>query len=117
MLERTDDGSSNVLAYEITGKLTEEEFETVSEEFKAAVAAHGKVRLLVRVPAIPSVELGALAEDLNLAPYAGDIERHAIVSDSTLIEWGEKVAKAFVGGEAKHFGDSRYEEAQRWVRS
>ena len=117
MLRRLDEGTGNVLGYEITGKLTEKEFETLSEEFKAVVAEHGRVRLLVRMSEIPRMELGALAEDLKLAPYANDIERYAIVSDSNLFEWTSKIAEAFVGGEVRRFEDSRYEEAWRWLRS
>jgi hypothetical protein len=117
MLRRLDEGTGNVLGYEITGKLTEKEFETLSEEFKAVVAEHGRVRLLVRMSQIPRMELGALAEDLKLAPYANDIERYAIVSDSTLIEWAQKIGAVFIGGEVRHFEDSQYEEAWRWLQS
>lgn len=35
MLKKLDEGTGNVLGYEIKGKLTEKEFETLSEEFKA----------------------------------------------------------------------------------
>jgi hypothetical protein len=109
--------SGNVLGYEVRGKLTEEELRTISEELRAVVAEHGKVRLLVRMRQIPRMELGALAEDLKLMPYAKDIERYAVVSDSAIFAWTEKIVEAFVGGEVRHFEDSRYEEAWRWVRS
>jgi hypothetical protein len=117
MLRRLDEGIGNTLGYEVKGKLTQKEFETLSEEFKAVVAEHGKVRLLVRMSEIPRMELGALAEDLKLAPYANDIERYAIVSDSTLIEWAQKIGGSFIGGELRHFEDSQYEEAWQWLRS
>jgi hypothetical protein len=39
------------------------------------------------------------------------------VSDSAIFEWTEKIVDAFVGGEVRHFEDSRYEEAWRWLRS
>ena len=111
------EGSGNVLGYEVRGKLTEEKLRTISEELRAVVAEYGKVRLLVRMRQIPRMELGALAEDLRLMPYAKDIERYAVVSDSAIFAWTEKIAEAFVGGEVRHFEDSRYEEAWRWVRS
>jgi hypothetical protein len=66
---------------------------------------------------IPRMELAAWVEDFKLTPYAKDVERYAIVSDSTVYEWTAKIAEAFVGGEVRHFEDSRYEEAWRWVRS
>ena len=33
----------------LSGKVTEEEVRTISEEFKAAIAEHGKVRVLIRM--------------------------------------------------------------------
>jgi hypothetical protein len=117
MLKKLDEGTGNVLGYEVKGKLTEEEFEALSKDFKVVVAEYGKARLLVRMNEIPRMELGAVAEDLKLAPYASDIERYAIVGDGTVLEWAEKLGNSLIGGEIKHFEDSRYEEAWRWVQS
>jgi hypothetical protein len=63
-----EESSGNVLGYEVSGKLTEEELGTISEELRAVIAEYGKVRLLVRMRQIPRMELGALAEDLKLMP-------------------------------------------------
>ena len=117
MLKKLDEGTGNVLGYEAKGKLTEKEFKALSTEIKAAVAEHGKVRLLLRMNEIPNMEPGAIAEDLKLAPYASDLERYAIVGDSTLVEWAEKLGGALISGEVKHFEDSQYKEAWRWVQS
>ncbi len=127
MLKKLYEGTGTVLGYEMKGKLTEKEFMTLSEEFKAVIAEHGKVRLLIRVPEMPGVEFGALAEDLKLAPYASDIERYAIVGDVSLMEWAEKLGNSLIEGEIQYFEDSRYEdsryedsryeEAWRWVQS
>jgi hypothetical protein len=85
MIRRLDESSGNVLGWEVTGEVTEEEVRTLSEEFKAAVAEHGKVRVLVRMRRIPRMGLGAWAEDFKLTPYARDVERYAIV---TLCDYG-----------------------------
>ena len=117
MINRLDESFGNVLGWEVTGKVTEEEVRTIFEEFKAAIAEHGKVRVLVRMRRIPRMELAAWVEDFKLTPYAKNVERYAIVSDSNLFEWTTKIAEAFIGGEVRRFEDSRYEEAWRWVRS
>jgi hypothetical protein len=119
MIRRLEESSGNVLGWEVTGKVIDEEEEvrTLSEEFKAAVAEHGKVRVLVRMRRIPRMGLGAWVEDFKLTPYAKDVERYAIVSDTNLFEWTSKIAEAFIGGEVSRFENSRYEEAWRWVRS
>lgn len=102
------------MGYEVKGKLTQEEFGALSTEFKVVVAEYGKARLLVRMNEIPNMELGAVVKDLKLAPYANDIERYAIVGDSAVVEWAEKLGGSLISGEVKHFEDSQYEEAWRW---
>lgn len=117
MLKKLDEGTGNVLGYEVEGKLTREEFDALAKEFKMVVAEHGKVRLLIRIPEMPAVEFGAVAEDLKLSPYARDIERYAIVGDTAVAEWAEKIGDPLISGEIKHFEGSQYDEAWRWVQS
>ena len=117
MIRRLEESSANVLGWEVTGKVTEQEVRTLSEEFKAAIAEHGKVRVLLRMRRLPCMGLSAWVEDFKLTPYAKDVERYAIVSDSNLFEWTSKIAEAFISGEVRRFEDTRYEEAWRWVRS
>lgn len=102
MVRRLDESSGNVLGWEVTGEVTKEEVRTISEEFKAAVAEHGKVRALVRMRRIPRMGLGAWVEDLKLTPYARDVERYAIVSDGDLFDWAAKIGGGVHrrGGEA-----------------
>src|ERR671921_2348534 len=109
MIRRLEESSGNVLGWEVTGKVTEEEVRTLSEEFKAAIAEHGKVRVLVRMRQIPRMGLGAWVEDFKLTPYAKNIERYAIVSYSNLFEWTSKIAEAFIGGGGRGLLGSRYE--------
>ncbi len=52
MIRRLDENSGNVLGWEVTDEVTEEEVRTLSEEFKAAVAKHGKVRVLEVPPGL-----------------------------------------------------------------
>ena len=99
------------------GKLTEEEFEAFSQEFRAEISRHGKVRLLIHVPEVPNMESGAMWEDLKLSRYRDDIERYAIVGESALLEWGTKLGDVLIGGEVRHFDPSREEEAWRWIRA
>jgi SpoIIAA-like len=117
MIRRLEESSTDVLGWEVTGKVTEDEVRALSEEFKAAIAEHGKVRVLIQMRRLPRMEIAAWVEDFKLTPYAKNVERYAIVSDSNLFEWTSKIAEAFIGGEVRRFEDSRYEEAWRWLRS
>jgi hypothetical protein len=91
--------------------------ETFSQDFRAEFSRHGKVRLLIHMPKIPSTESGAIWEDLKLSRYRDNTERYAIVGDSAQPEWGTKVGDVLIGGEVRHFESSREEEAWRWIRA
>ncbi len=115
MIRKLQRNSGNVLGYEVGEKLTEKELEAFSEEFRAKISRYGKVRLLVHVPETPSMESGAVWEDLKLSRYRDDIERYAIVSESDLLERGTKLGDVLIDGEVRHFDPSRDEEAWRWI--
>src|SRR5215212_10291122 len=68
LINRLDESSGNVLGWEVTGKVTEEEVRTISEEFKAAIAEHGKVRVLIPMRRLPRMRLGArsLASEVSV---------------------------------------------------
>ncbi len=117
MIRKLDESAGNVLGYEVRKEVTEEEFVSFSREFEAAIAQHGKIRLLIYMPELPKTEPGALVEDLKLTRYLNNIERYALVSDSALMEWVSKLGNALPGVEIKQFDTSRYEEAWYWVRA
>lgn len=117
MLKRLDEGTGNVLGYEVKERITKKEFDNLAEEFKTVVAEHGKVRLLLHMNEVPNMALSTVVEDLKLAPYANDIDRYAIVGDSTVVEWAEKLGGSLISGEVKHFEDSQYEEGWRWIQA
>lgn len=116
MLRKLPESTANILGYVAGDKITEEEFSAFAEEFEAAISRHGKARLLVYMPELPKVAPGALWEDLKLIRYRNNIERYAIVSDSSVMEWSSKLADALSSGEVRQFDTSHYDDAWRWLQ-
>lgn len=116
MLRKLPESTENVLGYEAKDKITEEEFTAFAEEFEAAIERHGKARLLVYIPELPILTPSALWEDLKLIRCRNDIERYAVVSDSSVLEWTSKLADALSTGEVRQFDTSQYEDAWRWLQ-
>ncbi len=116
MLKKLPESTENVLGYEAEDKITEEEFTAFAEEFEAAIERHGKARLLVYMPELPILTPSALWEDLKLIRYRNDIERYAVVSDSSVLEGTSKLADALSTGEVRQFDTSQYEDAWRWLQ-
>lgn len=68
------------------------------------------------MPELPTLTPSALWEDLKLIRYRNDIERYAVVSDSSVLEWTSKLADALSTGEVRQFDTSQYEDAWRWLQ-
>lgn len=112
------ESSGKTLGYKITGKITEAEYQALRAELNRAIAEHGKIRLLVSIPELPAMEWGVFDEDLRFAAqHMNDIERFAVVGDSTLVEWMTKLSGAVVGTEVRHFEPTEMDDAWRWVRA
>jgi hypothetical protein len=84
---------------------------------KALLDAHDDLILGFTMLGAEAGEVVAVVQTAMVAglPFTG--LRDAIVSDSTLIEWAQKIGALFIGGEVRHFEDSQYEEAWRWLQS
>lgn len=118
MLQRMEGGSGNLLAFEAHGTVTDEEYRRLAEDVRSAVAEHGSVRLLARMPEQTSAEMSTLPEGMRLAKeHLGDIERYAVVTDRSAYEAAAKLADTFTRAEIRHFGLDEEDEAWEWVRS
>ncbi|WP_017571256.1 SpoIIAA family protein [Nocardiopsis halotolerans] len=116
MYQRLDRSHGNVLGYEITGRITEEEYQRLAGELRAGIGEHGSVRLLVRAPGLPTAELSALDDDLEFAKeHLGDIERYAVVSDRKLLRFLTRVGDRFVRAESREFALEDEEAAWAWL--
>ena len=106
----------NVLAYEASGKMTEEENERTLGEIKAAIKEHGKVNIFVRLPEMARPEAGAVDDRLRFVKeHINDIERYAIVGDQKKIKVISSIADKLIGIEIRYFSFDEENEAREWV--
>ncbi|MEZ4616064.1 MAG: STAS/SEC14 domain-containing protein [Caldilineaceae bacterium] len=57
-------------------------------------------------------------EDLRFAlQQMDDLERFAVVGDSSLVEWITKISGALISPQVQHFEPTAIERAWRWVRA
>lgn len=116
MLQKLPQSTGNVFGYEARGRITDQEFTAFADEFAAAIARHGKVRLLVYLPELPWLDPVALWENLKLARYRNDLDRYALVSDSPVIELSSRFVDILSAGDVRQFGTARLDEAWDWLR-
>ncbi|HEY1119552.1 MAG TPA: STAS/SEC14 domain-containing protein [Acidimicrobiales bacterium] len=116
MITAIPDMPEGTIGFEASGKVADEDYESVLVPAVRTALEQGEVRLLYVLPEGTSYSAGAMFADAKL--WAGHLrgwERVAIVSDA---EWLENAIKAFgwmMPGEVRLFDDDEVDEARRWL--
>jgi hypothetical protein len=117
MFARLSGGSEKVLGFKIGEKITGEDVHRMGAIMAEAIAASGKIRLLIEIEGFRHMEPEALLEKLKFAKdHAGNIERMAVLSDRVWIKSWLKVGGLLTHTEVEHFDRSELEAAWEWVR-
>jgi hypothetical protein len=117
MIEKLPESTGKILGFKMSGKLQDEDYKNYVPVIEAAVAQHGKIRLLSLFENFHGWDLYALWDDIKFATkHCFDIERIALVGDKKWEEWMAKVCKPFTMATIKYFDSSELEAAWTWVR-
>ncbi len=112
------EGKENIVRFEVTGKLTQDDYDKLIPSWKATIARHGKVRLLFAMKDFHGWEPGAAWDDLQFdRKHGAQVERVAMVGGKKWQEWVTKIASWFVGADVRYFDLSKQTEAEKWVKS
>ena len=112
-LEKTKGG---VLGFTLSGKLHDEDYRHFVPAVDAAIAAHGKVRLLAHFVDFHGWDMHALWDDIKFATvHCTKVERIALVGDRRWEEWMAKVCKPFTMAKVQYFDASQTDEAWAWL--
>lgn len=118
MIRVRHDMPAGVLGFEAVDDVEKEDYEDVFlPAVEAAIAEHGKVRLVyVLGPEFDEYEGDAVWEDLKLgARHPASFERMAIVTDARWVKPAVKVFSALWPGQARAFALAELDAAKRWA--
>ena len=118
MIRLLDDMPPGVLGLEAIDDVEKEDYEDVLlPAVEAAIAEHGKVRLVYLLGhEFDDYEGEAVWEDLKLgARRPASFERVAIVTDARWVAPALKVFSALMPGQARAFTLAQLEDAKRWA--
>jgi len=116
MINRLDRSTGSILGFTLSGKLHDKDYEHFVPAVDAAVASHGKVRLLAHFTDFHGWDLHALWDDIKFSTtHCNKIDRVALVGDKRWEEWMAKVCKPFTMAQVRYFDASRIEEAWKWL--
>ncbi len=113
-IERTD--SSFFMTMKAIGKLTHEDYETITPMIDAALAGvqEAKINMLVDGTQMEGWEARAAWDDFKLGIKHGkEFEKIAIYGNKNWQEIAAKIGSWFVSGEVKYFADQ--DDALQWL--
>jgi hypothetical protein len=117
MIEQLPGGTGKVLGFKMSGKLHDADYKQFVPAIDAAVAKHGKVRLLALFQDFHGWDLHALWDDIKFSTtHCTQLERIALVGDRKWEEWMAKVCKPFTMAKVQYFDASQTDVAWAWVK-
>ncbi len=117
MLRTLDKSHDNIIGFSASGEISDADYEQAISRLKDGIAEHGTIRTVFRVEDVsPKSFISGLDDRMSFTTdHKDDVERVAIVSDSTMAS-----AMSAIGGfvsdiEMKTFDMSDEEQAWAWV--
>ena len=98
--------------------LSEKDFKSASSVIDSYIEKYGNLKgVIINTKAIPAWEsLGSLIEHFKfIKDHHKKVSHVALVTDSVLGDFGEKIAAHFVSAEIKHFPFDELTQAQSWI--
>ena len=116
MLEYREDAKGDLVEIVIDGRVSKAEFDAVATRLEAAIARHGKLRVLEVVESFGGIDPTAFWADLKFGlRHLNDFSRCAVVSDKRWIETFAKGMDKLIRCEIRHFPPEQIDAARAWL--
>jgi hypothetical protein len=107
-----------VLGFEFSGKLDESDYAGITRQVNEAIAAHGKVRLLVHFRDFSGWTPGGFWRDFRFSrEHSESVDRFAVVGEESWQQALTELAKPLVKAEVRYFREADEDAAWAWVSS
>ena len=117
MITRLEKSTDTILGFTLSGKLHDDDYKNCVPTVDAAIAAHGKVRLLAHFADFHGWDIHALWDDIKFsATHCNKMDRIALVGDKRWEEWMAKVCRPFTMAHLRYFDASKIEDAWKWLQ-
>jgi hypothetical protein len=116
VIQMLDGFHDKVIGLKLSGKLHDEDYDRFVPMVDQAVENQGKVRMFVEFEDFHGWSAHALWDDIVFAAqHVSDIERIAMVGETTWEKWMAKVCKPFTRATIKYFEHGQSDAAKAWV--
>ena len=116
MIEKLPKSSDQILGFQLSGRLHDQDYATFVPVIDAAVAKHGKIRLLAQFHDFDGWDVHALWDDIKFSStHCTEVERIALVGEKTWEHWMAGVCKPFTMAKIRYFDSRDIEQAWTWL--
>ena len=116
MIEQIPLDLDQTLGFKMSGKLHDEDYKKFVPSIDAAVAKHGKVRLLAQFHDFHGWDLHALWDDIKFSTtHCTKFKKIALVGDKKWEKWMAVVCKPFTMAKIRYFDANQIESAKQWL--
>jgi hypothetical protein len=116
MIEYRKDAASDLVEIVVDGRVSKAEFDDIAARLEAAIARHGKLRVLEEVRSFGGIEAAAFWADLKFGlRHLNDFSRAAVISDQRWIRLFAEGAGKLVACEIRHFPPDQLAAARAWL--
>ncbi len=118
MVEHLTNAPDKIVAFKISGEITQKDFDHISHIMDRAVKDFGTIRLLLVIEHYASLfSAEALYEDLKFAHlYSNSIDRMAVVGDRAWKNTWVALFGLFSGLRTNYYDKSEINEALNWLQ-
>jgi len=118
MIEQLPASSEGTLGFKMSGKLHDADYQTFVPLVDAAIAKHGKVRMLAQFHDFQGWDMKALWDDIKFSTtHCTKIDRIALVGEKKWEEWMAKVCKPFTMAKIEYFEAAKIDDAWAWLKT
>ncbi len=118
MFEKLAESSGNAVGYKATGKLSKSDFEGLEPQVKALVEKEGKIRILFDMTGYKGETAKGWIADYKFGrEFHNQIEKMAIVGDTTWEKLLTQLAKLVYARDSKFFHSADIGKAWSWLRA
>ncbi len=116
MIKRLDRGGGNVIGFELSGKLHDDDYKVLVPEVEAVIKREGNVRILLFLVDFKGWDLHAAWDDMKFGvKHCREFERIAIVGDKNWEGWMARLSAPFTSSGSRFFGTDELEDAWAWI--
>ena len=119
MFEILPERTENCIGFKVSGKLSSEDYDSLLPKLDEAIAAHGKINLLMVMGDFEGwAGLDAAKADFELGTHQyRQVEKAAFVGDKKWQKWMVKVMDPFTRRtDERFFGPEELDDAWRWIK-